>query len=60
MPATERTCSNCIYYKVNGDDEDCHRYPPAAKQVWGGTTADSWCGEWAPDFSLPFYPGPVA
>ena len=67
MPATERTCSNCIYYF--SDSEDCHFNPPQSvvkfeadgySANWPAVDADEWCGQWAPDFALPFYPGPVA
>ena len=58
MPATERTCANCIYYDALTDT--CHRYPPASNGKWGVTADVCWCGEWAGDFVLQQQPGPVA
>ena len=67
MPAETRTCSNCIYY--NAGDEACHHAPPNSvpkydqagySANWPAVDAGDWCGQWAPDFTSPFYPGPVA
>lgn len=46
------TCANCRHWAYEGQ---CRRNPPVAAGTseraytyWPETTADDWCGEWAP------------